>query len=272
MLTSCSIISYTHLLNEDAFKFLEHPQVAIKAKNIEKDRFILVWDTTNRPDLQSEYEWFHAHITFSSFLAALNIATLGIFSWSEGLNVGPIYGQYDPETNKSQLITLNQDHRQEVEEKKYLTDLDIENTIILFRLLAQEEESFSRSEYLKGIIHLRISHYDINFHREAFSNFYRSFEYFVTQKVLKITKLKNELKEMQGVLSAYGVKGDLLDEFKEMYKLRSSQIMHAQNEQVAITYDDAKKIKAYADLLMHSYYRNEAEEIRQKMRSTGRRC
>ena len=208
MLTSCQIVSSTHSLNKDAFKFLENPQVAIKAKHIEEDRFVLVWATSNRPDLQPEYEWFHAHIIFSSFLAALNMATLGIFSWGDGLNVGPIYGQYEPDTGTSQLITLNQDHQQIIEQKIPLTDRDIENTIILFRPISKEEESFSRSEYLKGIIHLSINHFEINFHREAFSNFYRSFEYFVTQKILKTRKLKNELKQMQLVLSQYGAEDD----------------------------------------------------------------
>ena len=264
MLTSCQIISYTHLLNKEAFKFLENPQVNMKAKHIQKDRFILVWDTTNRPDLKSEYEWFHAHLAFSSFIAAINIASLGIFSWGDGLGVGPIYGQYNPETNKAQLITLKQDHQQNVEEKKSLTDQDIKKTIILFLLLVKEEENFSRSEYLRGVIHLSINHFDINFHREAFSNFYRSFEYFVARKILKTNKLKNELKQMQEVLSMYGAEDDLVDDFKEIYKLRSSQIMHAQNEQLPITYDDARKIKAYADLLMHKFYRNEADKLRKK--------
>src|SRR4030042_1528926 len=86
--------------------------------------------------------------------------------------------------------------------------------IICGSLLREAEEDFRR-EYLKGIIHLNAGFGDLVFHREAFANFYRAFEYFVTARVLKKTKLANEGKELNEGMALMG----LTDQFCEAFDI-----------------------------------------------------
>ena len=101
-------------------------------------------------------------------------------------------------------------------------------------------------------------------------NFYRLFEYFVTRKILKISKLKNELKQFKKVISDFGMSSEIIDEFTNTYKLRSEQIMHAQRDQVEVDPDDVIKIKAYLDFALHKHYRKIADEWLKERRSASK--
>jgi hypothetical protein len=57
--------------------------------------------------------------------------------------------------------------------------------------------------------------FDIPFRKEAFANFYRSFEYFVTNRILKTKKLKNELKQFKEVLQSLDLKPEVVQMFAE---------------------------------------------------------
>ena len=134
--------------------------------------------------------------------------------------------------------------------------------IIYGSILREEDQSFRR-EYLKGIIHSDIGFADLSFYREAFANFYRSFELFVTSRILKKTKLKNELKAIQDALLSLGLPHEMCDEFQTLYRLRSEQVMHAQRLPREIESEDVLKIKVFADYVLYKYYRSKAEEWRE---------
>ncbi len=265
MKSSCLIQTFSHKLCESVFEFLDNPEVSLSVEDIRKSSFTLSWDISKFPELNTKYFDYHSHITFCSFLAALNIASLGLFTWGAGLELGPIYRRHSPKSGASKLFTLNQDHLQKFDKIRNLTKEDVKKSLVLFGVLCREEQSFVRSEYLKGIIHLSVNYYDINFHREAFYNFYRCLELLITQKILKLKKLTNELKQIQKVFLSYGLGSDLLDEFKKLYVMRCCQVMHSQSEQNLITYDEVIKMKVFAEIVLNKYYMAKANEIRESM-------
>jgi hypothetical protein len=96
----------------------------------------------------------------------------------------------------------------------------------------------------------------VSFRKEAFANFYRSFEFFVTNRILKAKKLKSELNEIVRVLRMLDVKEEAITVFyKELYRLRSEQVMHSQKEQVEITWDDVGNMKLFTDITMQAFYK-----------------
>ena len=265
MKSSCLIQTSSHKLCKSAFEFFDNPEINLGIEEVCDSSFVLSLDIPSSSDLYTDYFEFHSHITFCSYLAALNIASLGLFTWGAGLELRPVYKLHNHESEVSKLFTLSQDHLQKFDKVRDLTNEDVKKSIILFGVLCREEQSFVRSEYLKGIIHLSVNYYDMNFHREAFYNFYRCLELLVTQNILKIRKLSNELKQIQNVLLSYGIGADLLNEFRELYAMRCGQVMHSQSEQKPVTYDEAIKMKIFAEIALNKYYMAKANEIRESM-------
>ena len=70
----------------------------------------------------------------------------------------------------------------------------------------------------------------------------------------EIASKDKELRQIQDALTSLGFSDDLSRAFKDVYQLRSEQVMHAQREQTEISRDDVVKIKACLDGIIYKLY------------------
>jgi cob(I)alamin adenosyltransferase len=194
---------------------------------------------------------------------ALNIAALGYFTWLSGNRMFWHCDHTGPDGKVEQILMHAENKFFPVAQKTALSENEVRNSMIIYGSILREEDQSFRREYLKGIVHLDVGFADLTFHREAFANFYRSLELFVTARVLKKAKLRNELKEIQDALFSLGLSKEMCEEFRVLYKMRSEQVMHAQQLPTEIGSEDVLKIKVFADYVLHKYYRSKAEEWRE---------
>ena len=130
--------------------------------------------------------------------------------------------------------------------------------------LGHEKDRPLTTEYIKGLYNLHNGFFDINFMNESFSNFYKAFEYFCTERMLQVKKLKNEKKQLRCVLSDFGFKDDALKDFDKIYFTRCNLAMHAQKGLQAIDKEVVIRIKIFLDSIMHKYYQPVWEKILKK--------
>lgn len=255
----CFVISHSHRLNKEAFSPLMGGTAHFVLSDVRENSFMLT--DINKSIKCREVKHFieMSHVDISAFIMALNIATLGYFTWDwYGLSV-PRYKLTVPNGKKGatifplQMISRKEDFPENIED---ITEKDVLNTCKIYGALAKEEKNSKiREEYIKGILHLSLTFFDIDFCREAFYNFYRCFENIVTIKVLKVRKLNKETKDFEDAIKKIGL-GEKFVEFfnKSLYIIRSNQVMHAQKKQVNINIDDVVAIKMYIDVLLHKVY------------------
>ena len=99
--------------------------------------------------------------------------------------------------------------------------------------------------------------------RAPYTSMQRCTEYFATQRVLGLKRLKNEAKQIREALTSIGADDDLAEMFTVVYAIRSAQAAHAQNEPKPLTFDDVVKAKTFADLLMAKTYAKDAHAWRE---------
>lgn len=258
------IRSRSHRIGDDCFDFFAKNKTGLEITRLSDATFTLSIDTSTFKNFGSDNPLFHAHWSATCLLISLNIATVGCFSWNVPPSFHPIYRVLESSTTEFQnLISWEQQPPATLFELRELTDLDMENAVIIFGSLIKDHDSNSRIEYLKGLLHIDAAHVDVSFYREAFGNFYRCVEAFITQRVLQVKQLSSEVKDIQRGLKMIGAGDDvLLVAFKEIYTIRSNQFAHAQKLQLPFKFDDVLKAKAFADLVMHKYYRVQAEKWR----------
>jgi hypothetical protein len=266
---SCILESHSHDLNEDAFSLLKNRESQAQVTNISGRQIEITFKSPK--ELHKDiYEFYpKAHLMASNFVVAINIATLGHFTWLNGNQLFPTYHSKRTKEKKTRNNIIFTSTRKYPLDSKQISENEVRNTAIIYGTLLRERDHYIRQEYIKGIIHMGLSFHDVRFDKDAFANFYRLFEHFVTKKILKTDKLKNELKQFKKVISDLGMGSEITDEFGNIYKLRSDQIMHAQRDQVEIDPDDVIKIKAYLDFALHKHYRKIAGEWLEKRRSTS---
>lgn len=254
---SCIITTQTHDLNESAFELLLTDKSNLIVSNITNNRFELsaINFQANIIDIKSFIPIAHNQLNF--FLMALNITSLGYFAFLNIYNRNLVYRYIDTSENNSNgfLHFNNQINLKSFGNKRVLSKNDIDNASMLYTSLIDFGSLIFKEEYLKGIFHLSSSFADINFDKEAFSNFYRCFEFAITQLVLKKEKLSNEKKEIIDALKKLKISEDVIDEFNSLYKIRSEQIMHSQKIQHRLSQDEAIKMKILLDAVLFIYFR-----------------
>lgn len=256
------IVSYSHLIDEASFRFFQENDAGLRFSALSEHEFSMEIDGSKLEQDGSGDPIYHGHILSSSFLVALNIAAVGYFSWRRQPSFDPIYVLDEPSSQSARQVALSYAPSRMLEPNRTLTELEVERAVIIFGSLAKDTDAHSRMDYLKGLLHLGASHFDIEFNREAFHNFYRCMESFVTRKILGVRKLSNERKEIQSALEQLVNDASLVATFKEIYALRSSQVAHAQIQQKNISFDEALSAKAFADIVMYKTYMKQAEEWR----------
>ena len=251
----CKIKSYSHRLKTNAFSIFDSEQNNLFVEEIEKDTMVI--GITNRIDAISEFGHFasFANIALQDFIISLNISTFGLFIWEIEYNPSPVYHFINPKSGKSTGMLSVPKKITFPAPIRLITKQEIDRAVLLLGALFKEDDQNVRKEYIKGMIHIIIGSYDINYLREAFGNFFRSFEYFVANHILNVQRLTNELREYKRVLLELDLGGEMIAEFSRLYKLRSSQIMHAQRKQLEISLDDVIKMKLTLDVIMQKAYK-----------------
>lgn len=245
--------SYSHKLNKEALSLLTSDETNIFIEEIH-ERYFILGCMNNKIQCKSIEQFAPiAHICFSNFIMALNVAALGHFTWNIGVFPNVLYRFIDPNDNENKIITLKIPRKREIDIRD-ITENDIRMTMLLYGALCKEDDTNVRREYIKGILHLSFDFFDICFYKESFGNFYRSFENFAL-RIRRGKKLTTELKDLQEVIRDIGLDDEITNEFKQLYILRGNQIMHAQKKQVEVEIDDALKMKAILDAVLHIFYK-----------------
>jgi hypothetical protein len=252
------IKSHSHILDESAFSILMSEESITRVFNVTPDSFKVAVIMTEGMKKENTDYFGYAFGVSASFLVALNIAALGHFTWTVG-NRMFWHCEHIGSSGKIENIFINSKDVSFPVEKREITENEVRNTMLILASILRDADQTFRQEYLKGIIHLGAGFGDIVFIREAFANFYRSLEYFITTRVLKKKKLTNEMKELKEGMRLLGLSEELSEEFTSLYKVRSEQVMHAQREPNEIDMDDVLKIKVLTDYALHTYYRSQAD-------------
>lgn len=259
----CTIMTSTHKLNDESFQLLKDKNAPFKVSNITENSLTLIY--TFKPTIHKNIDHFirSSHLIFSIFIMSLNVATLGYFNWKFA-EVLPLYGLINVGHKKILGVSLGLKFKSTIEIVD-ITPNNIRKAFLLFGALGSDKESVLVQEYLKGILHINLSFLYFDFAKEAFGNFYRSFENIATEKILKVKKLINELKQLQNALRKVEAPETIVNEFQSLYILRSNQVMHAQKKQVNIEIDDVLKMKTIVDLVVHQVYKPVWTEAMEKI-------
>lgn len=254
-LLACPITSYSHRLKPDSFGVLMNPEAAIHVSNLtESSFFVIARDIVGAKSIDDFYSV--GHTVISNFLVALNIATLGLFIWTRNETCPfPQYSLLNPTDPPTAKILIHKSGMSfPTGPKAELTENEVRKSALLFWALAREPVDDVRREYLKGLYHLTTLIYDIEFRKDAFGNFYRALEFFISERVLRVRKLENELRVIQKALLDLGFSDVIVKEFRELYRIRSEQVMHAQGSLGSVDWDAVGKMKTFTDAVMHKVY------------------
>ena len=196
-----------------------------------------------------------SHAVFNLYIVALNVCTFGLFLSQDSKYLSPSYRFTN--TEKKQVsggIVIHEIFGENLS-GQVIDQNQIFESLWLYGALAKEKNDELVSEYLKGLIHLSLNYPGTHFEKDAFSNFYRTFEHLVTDRLLGKRKLKNELTEMSAALSTLGLSSESLEAFRKLYVIRGSQAMHSQCEPKPISREDTMKMKVFTDVVIYKAYK-----------------
>ena len=260
-----SIVSYHHRLTEDAFEYFMKPDLLLQVSNV-KERSFLVSCYKAEEDKRLDLFYAKSHDIISYFLIAINVATLGHFTWDFRFVSPAPYLFVDAHQHKSQFLFAEPARYTFSEDPMEISKPLVWRTLQLFLALGNERDQRLKTEYVKGLYNFHNGFFDIEFLNEAFGNFYKAFEFFCTSKMLKAKRLSNEKKQLRGVLSEFGFEEPVLEEFDKVYTIRCSQAMHAQRRLETVDKEAVVRIKIFLDSIMHKYYQPIWEGILKKDR------
>lgn len=248
------IKSHHHRLNEDSFSLFAENQIDLRISDIKDDSLTLCVES-----LAGEGEnnfLARAHSIISYYLVAINVATLGHFSWDFQL-VSPVpYFKTEEPDDFGDFVFMHRSMNYEFgEDHLDITPELVWRSIKIMIALGYEKDEVFLSEYIKGIYNLHNYLFNIDFRNESFSNFYKAFEYFCTAKILEVKNLKNEKAQLKGVLNDFGFNENIISDFDEIYVARCNDVMHAQKGiKAGVDKDLIIKLKIFLDSLLHRHY------------------
>jgi len=257
------ILSHHHLLTDDAFEYFQKSDLLLQVSDVKKSSFIVSCYRTEG-DKIPEVFYAKSHDIISHFLMAINVATLGHFTWDFRFVSPAPYLYVDAQNNKSKFLFGDSPKYISAEEPLQIQKPLIWRTLQLLLALGNEKDRTLKTEYIKGLYNFHNAFFDIQFLNEAFSNFYKAFEFLCTKRMLRVKKLSNEKKQLRGVLSEFGFEENILDEFDKIYLIRCNMAMHAQKGLQAIDKEAVVRIKIFLDSIMHKYYQPVWEKILKK--------
>ena len=247
------IVSHHHRLTENSFEYFMKPNLRLQVSNVTERSFIV---SCYRVQTDTRLDTFYAksHDIISYFLIAINVATLGHFTWDFRFVSPAPYLFVDAHEENNRFLFAEAAKYVSSEDPMELSKTLVWRTLQLFLALGKERDQRLKAEYIKGLYNFHNGFFDIEFRNEAFSNFYKAFEFFCTVKMLGTNKLRNEKKQLRAVLSEFGFKEPVLEEFDKIYMIRCNQAMHAQRGLESIDNEAIVRIKIFLDSIMHKYY------------------
>jgi hypothetical protein len=255
MWTSCTLETSSHTLSPGAFSVLERSEANTRIRVLSETE-LLISVRHIGPDTDTPIQKLHhAHQVIRTFVIGFNVASLGYFYWQNAPWLHPVLSiSSDLEGSDRTESTLMAEPVHAFESRSALSSQIVQNAILIFGIFAKEPSIALGTEYTKGILLLRMQFCDVHSRTEAFMCFYRALEYFIASRVLKVRKLTNELKDMQRGLAIVGLDGEILDEFREIYVIRSSQAAHTQIQPRELTFDEVMKTKVFLDFVIHKTF------------------
>lgn len=261
MWISSRIRSDSHTLTEAPFRVFQLNESNIRITDVKERDFVISVRALN--ESESEAMQLHqVHHVINTLLIALNVASFGSFYWYDDPWVHPVHTIADDfaGTNtrlQAMIVSSDTSH----DELKAIDEQEIYNTVLIFGIVAREDTNVLVGEYCRGLLLLRMNFYDLNFRKEAFLCFYRALEHFVAVRILGVKRLKNELNDLMKGLKQLGASQISVNELREVYSIRCSQIAHSQGTQREITKDEVLKTKVFLDYVMHKTFKQQANEI-----------
>lgn len=258
MWISCRIKSHSHTLDNEAFRLLQSDATNMRVHKVSEQEFTL--SVRPRHPESPEFEQLaEAHQVILCFLIALNVGSLGAFAWAEEPWVHPVFAvTEDMEGTRGYRAAIVAQSSMQHGELTELKEADVYSVVLVFGIVARERTSVLTGEYARGLLLLRMNFAELNFRREAFMCFYRAFEHFIASRILKVSKLGNELKDLQRGLRTITQSQEIIDEFRSIYAIRSSQAAHSQVKQREITLEEVLKVKVFLDMVMNTEFKREA--------------
>jgi|SRR5690554_2761056 len=259
MWVSSRIRCDSHVMTSESFHLFQREDSNIRIHEVREHDLVL----SVRPmdEHASETERVHdCNRVINAMLIALNAGCLGTFTLDEDPWAHPILTVADDlEGRNSRKAALVVEPKTANPDRQQLTERDVENSVLIFGIVARERTSVLTGEYIRGLLLMRMNVLELNFRRESFLCFYRALEHFAANRILKVRKLSNELRDLQRALRTLTNDKELIEELRTVYKIRSSQVAHSQNNQVEISQDDLLKTKVFLDFIMHRTFRAEAD-------------
>jgi len=247
------VVSHHHRLIPEAFELFQSVDLLLKVTDVEQKTFLVSCYETET-DTTAEGFVGRCHEIFSYFLISINVATLGNYSWDFPFISSTPYVFVDKDKGKSEQLFHSPEQYKNIDEDLDITKEMVWRTLQLFLALGSEKDDSFRKEYIKGLYNFHHNFLDIHFANEAFSNFYRAFEYFCTRKILNVSKLTNEKQELRGVLLVFGFNEESVKDFDVLYKIRCNQAMHSQKGLETIDIEATTRLKIFLDSMMHKFY------------------
>jgi len=266
MWISCRIRSDSHTLTEPPFRLFQSTESNIRVHGVRERDFVLSVRALNENDPEPS-QVHHGHHVTNAVLISFNVGCLGSFYWNEDPWVHPVLtvaDDLDGTNARSAALIVTSDTTHE--DLRPIADRDLYNTALIFGIVAREDSRVLTGEYCRGLLLLRMNFYELNFRREAFMCFYRALEHFVASRILGVKKLQNELRDLQRGIGSLGASADLVNELKEIYAIRSSQVAHSQIGQRDITLDEVLKTKIFLDFVMHKTFKEQANRLMESRR------
>lgn len=228
MFISCSICTDSHTLTDSAFRLLKGSSTNIRVGDVNEKYFVLHVQKFEDESTSQQAKLFQAHHVIRAFLVSINVASFGMFYWTDEPWVHPVLQiSNSPEDQPYSSHALIAQSKGKYPSVIPLTEIDVQNAIIIFGMLVKEPiPATLETEYAKGLLLLRMNFCEIDFRREAFLCFYRGMENFVATRILQVKKFKNELRDLQRALAQVGASADVINELRELYATRSSSSFH----------------------------------------------
>lgn len=260
MWVSSRIRTDSHTLTPEAFRLFQSPELNIQIHTVHEQDFILSVRPVDE-NVPVPVQIHDCNRVINAMLIALNVGTLGTFTLDEDPWAHPVLTVADDLDGKNwRKAALVINLETEYPERQQITDLHVEYSALIFGIIARERAPVLVGEYLRGLLLMRLNVLELNFRRESFLCFYRALEHFAANRILKVRKLSNELRDLQKAIRTLTSDEELIGELRTVYRIRSSQVAHSQNEQVEISHDDLLKTKVFLDFVIHKTFKAEADE------------
>ena len=258
MWVSCRLRTDSHTLTSSAFRLFQLEASNIRIHDV-RDHDLLISVRPLNTDAPEPVQIHDCYSVITAMLIALNVGALGTFTFAQDPWVHPVLIAADDLAGmnaRSTALVVEADIA--YPERRQITEVDAENAALVFGIIAREHTPVLTGEYCRGLLLTRMNVLELNFRREAFLCFYRGLEYFVANRLLKVRKLSNELRDLQRGLRMLTGDHELIDELRTVYRIRSSQVAHSQGPQSDISQDDLMKMKVFLDFVMHKTFKEEA--------------